>query len=66
MIKGIIQLSVTDLDRNYSISGVTSESVIVISFVGMLTQEVTIGNQSYIDVIRGKMGQLKNYKEGTT
>ncbi|KEO74504.1 SusC/RagA family TonB-linked outer membrane protein [Anditalea andensis] len=40
----------TDIDGNYSISVPTGSNVLVYSFVGLLTQERSIGNQSIINV----------------
>src|SRR5699024_8858313 len=40
----------TDLDGNYEIEVEGPESVLVFSFIGFLTQEVTVGNQDVINV----------------
>ncbi|MBW6497853.1 MAG: TonB-dependent receptor [Bacteroidales bacterium] len=50
VIKGTTQGTVTNFDGFYSLSGVTDETVLVISFIGMLTEEVKVGNQSRIDI----------------
>lgn len=50
VVKGTTQGSVTDFDGNYSITGVSPESVLTISFVGMLTQHVAVGSQSSINI----------------
>jgi TonB-linked SusC/RagA family outer membrane protein len=50
VLKGTTQGTVTNIDGVYSIPGVTRESVLVISFVGMLTQEVVVGTKSSINV----------------
>jgi TonB-linked SusC/RagA family outer membrane protein len=50
VVKGTTQGTVTDINGNYSIAKVSAESVLVFSFVGMLPQEITIGDQSTIDV----------------
>lgn len=50
VVKGTTQGTVTDVNGKYSISSVTSESVLVFSFVGMATQEVTVGAKANIDV----------------
>jgi TonB-linked SusC/RagA family outer membrane protein len=50
IIKGTTQGAVTDYDGNYSIPGVSSESVLVFSFVGMLKQEIEVGSQTTISV----------------
>ncbi|WP_297089384.1 SusC/RagA family TonB-linked outer membrane protein [uncultured Draconibacterium sp.] len=50
VVKGTSTGTVTDIDGNFSLSNVTSESVLTISFVGMLTQEIAVGSQTSIDV----------------
>ncbi|MFO8000153.1 MAG: TonB-dependent receptor [Marinilabilia sp.] len=42
---------ITDMDGNYSIEVEGSESVLEFSFVGMQTQEVTVEDQTQIDVV---------------
>ncbi len=42
---------VTDLDGNYSITVPDASSILVFSFVGYQTQEITVGNQTTIDVV---------------
>ncbi len=49
--KGTQNGVITDIDGNYNLSVPGAESVLVFSFVGMETQEVTVGNQSTIDVV---------------
>lgn len=48
--KGTINGSVSNTDGNYSISNVSEDAILVFSFVGMLTQEITVGNQTTINV----------------
>lgn len=48
-IKGTTQGTVTDTDGYYRIN-VPEEATLVFSFVGYLTEEVVVGNQSVIDV----------------
>ena len=50
LVKGTTIGTATDLDGNYSISVPAGSNVLVFSFVGLRTQEVTIGNQSTINV----------------
>ncbi len=50
MVKGTTQGTVTDIDGNFSIPNVSPQSVLTFSFVGMLTQEVTVGAQTTINV----------------
>ncbi len=49
-VKGTTNGVTTDLDGNYSISGVSSNSVLVFSFIGYAEQEIVPGNRAKIDV----------------
>ncbi len=49
LVKGTSTGTVTDMDGNFSISAGSSD-VLVISFIGYKTQEVTVGNRSTIEV----------------
>jgi TonB-linked SusC/RagA family outer membrane protein len=51
LVKGTTTGTVTDFDGNYSISNVSDEAVLVFSFVGMITQEVAVQNQSEINIV---------------
>ncbi len=48
--KGTQNGTVTDLDGNYSIIVAGKESVIAFSFVGFLSEEIVVGDQTTIDV----------------
>ncbi|MGQ8336262.1 TonB-dependent receptor [Sunxiuqinia sp. A32] len=48
--KGSTQGTVTDNDGKYSISGLSNGDILVYSFVGMKTQEITVGNNLVIDI----------------
>jgi TonB-linked SusC/RagA family outer membrane protein len=50
VVKGTIQGTVTNIDGNYSISGVPENATLVFSFVGMKTREIEVGTQSEINV----------------
>ncbi len=50
LIKGTTNGTVTNVDGNYSISNVPGNATLQFSFVGMLTQEVEVGNQATIDI----------------
>ncbi len=50
LIKGTTQGAVTDMDGSYSIQVPSSESVLVFSSIGYVSQEVAVGNRSTIDV----------------
>ena len=49
-IKGTSKGIMTDVDGNYSIIVPNGNAVLVFSFVGYLTQELTVGNRTRIDV----------------
>ena len=51
VVKGTSQGTVTDLDGNYKIDVPGPESVLVFSSVGYLTEEVTVGNRSTINLV---------------
>ena len=50
LIKGTTNGTITDIDGNYKLTGVSEKSVLVVSYIGYLTQEIVIGNQSVINV----------------
>ena len=50
VVKGTTQGTETDFDGKYSINNVPSDAVLVFSFVGYTTKEVSVGGQSTIDV----------------
>jgi TonB-linked SusC/RagA family outer membrane protein len=50
VVKGTAQGTVTNADGNYLLSNVRPGSILVFSFVGMLTQEIEVGNKTSIDV----------------
>lgn len=50
MVKGTTQGTVTDSKGSYSLSGVRDNSVLVYSFVGMRTQEITVDGRTIIDI----------------
>jgi TonB-linked SusC/RagA family outer membrane protein len=49
-IKGTTVGTITDLDGNYSLSDVPDDATLVFSFIGMVTQEIFVGNQTSINV----------------
>ncbi len=51
VVRGTTIGAVTDFDGNYSITVPESATTLMFSFVGMVTQEVEIGNQTQIDVV---------------
>ncbi|MFS2365314.1 SusC/RagA family TonB-linked outer membrane protein [Parabacteroides distasonis] len=50
VVKGTTNGTITDFDGNYTIEGVPADGVLVISYIGYLSQEVPVGNQSMIKV----------------
>lgn len=51
LVQGTGVGTVTDIDGAYSIEVPSEKSVLVFSFIGYQKQEVTVGNQSVIDVV---------------
>ncbi|NOR76204.1 MAG: SusC/RagA family TonB-linked outer membrane protein [Draconibacterium sp.] len=50
VVKGTTMGTITDLEGKYNLEVPTSASVLIFSYVGMLTEEIEIGNQTLIDV----------------
>uniref|UniRef100_UPI0032171760 TonB-dependent receptor n=1 Tax=uncultured Draconibacterium sp. TaxID=1573823 RepID=UPI0032171760 len=50
VIKGTSSGTVTNFDGNYTIANVASGDVLLFSFVGMVSQEISVSNQSTINV----------------
>jgi len=50
IVKGTTQGVTTDFDGNYSIDNVSSDAVLVFSFIGFTTQEVPVGGRTVINV----------------
>lgn len=50
LLKGTTTGAVTDVDGNYKVSVPNSNAVLVFSFIGYQSQEITVGNQSVINV----------------
>ena len=50
VVKGTTNGTITDFDGNYTIEGVSASDVLVISYIGYLSQEITVGNQAAINV----------------
>ncbi len=46
---GEVNGTITDLDGNYSLSVDNQDAILVFSFVGMRTQEITVGNQASVN-----------------
>ena len=50
VVKGTTQGTITNSDGNYSLSNVPEGAALNFTFVGMLSQEVVVGNQTNINV----------------
>ena len=50
VVKGTTNGTITDFDGNYTIEGVPADGVLVFSYIGYLSQEIPVGNQSMIKV----------------
>jgi len=50
IIKGTTQGTVTDVNGEFSLSGITETSTLVFSFIGMTSKEIPAGNQTNINV----------------
>ena len=57
VIKGTLIGVTSDFDGNYSIKSQSPQSVLVFSYLGMETQEITVGSQSKIDVVMRSSSQ---------
>ena len=50
VVKGTTNGVISDFDGKFSVEGVSADQVLVISYIGYLTQEIPVGNQSMINV----------------
>lgn len=51
VIKGTTKGTTTDLNGNFTLSGVSKNTTLQFSFIGMGTQEILIGNRSWLNVV---------------
>ncbi|MGQ8335849.1 SusC/RagA family TonB-linked outer membrane protein [Sunxiuqinia sp. A32] len=51
VIKGTTKGTITDTDGNYSFSNVQGDAILVFSFVGMKTQEISLNGKSTVNVV---------------
>ena len=51
VVKGTTFGTITNIDGNYQLSLPEGENTILVSFVGMKTQEIEVGNQTVIDLV---------------
>ena len=61
LVKNTTVGTVTDIDGNYTLSAPDDAETLVFSSVGYLTQEVTVGNQTTVDV--AMEGDVKSLEE---
>ena len=50
LVKGTVNGATTDFDGNFAIKDVDANSILVFSYMGFITQEITVENQSVINV----------------
>ncbi len=50
VLKGSTTGTVTDMDGNFTLSGLTPDVILVFSFIGMETQEVLVGSQRIFNI----------------
>lgn len=51
LVKNTSNGTTTDFDGNYALDNLSASDVIVFSYVGYKTQEITVGNQSTVNVV---------------
>jgi iron complex outermembrane receptor protein len=51
LIKGTLKGTVTDIDGNYTLDGVSANDTLKFSFIGYETREIAVGKQTKIDVL---------------
>src|SRR5690554_4922927 len=49
-VKGTSTGTSTDIDGNFSLEGVTSETIIMVSYLGYETQETIVGNMGFVEI----------------
>lgn len=51
VVKGTTNGAITDFDGNYSLAGVKDTDVLVVTYIGYLTQEVKVGKRTLINIV---------------
>jgi TonB-linked SusC/RagA family outer membrane protein len=51
VVKGTVNGTTTDADGNYSLNNIPSNSVLVFSFIGMVSQEIAVEGRSQLNVV---------------
>lgn len=60
LVKGTTSGTTTDLDGKFSLQGLKQNTVLVFSYIGYETQEVTVGNQTVINVTLNEEAEFLN------
>ncbi|WP_455672922.1 SusC/RagA family TonB-linked outer membrane protein [Phocaeicola sp.] len=50
LVKGTTNGTITDFDGNFSLSDVKASDILVFSYIGCISQEIKVGNQTQFDV----------------
>ncbi len=50
-VKGLAKGTITDSDGKYLLSGISSDAILVFSFVGMRTQEIQVAGKTSVNVV---------------
>jgi len=59
-LRGTSSGSVTDTDGNFSITVPSESAVLIISYIGYVTQEITVGNQRKLEIVLKLNANLLN------
>ncbi len=51
LVKGTTNGAITDFDGNFSISDVKNSDVLVVSYIGFVTQEIPVGSQTSFNIL---------------
>ncbi len=51
LVKGTTNGTITDFDGNYSITGLSTGTTLVYSFVGMKSKEITVGSNTVLNIV---------------
>jgi len=51
VLEGTVQGTITDIDGNYALAVPSNEAKLQFSYIGMLTQQITVGDQTVINVV---------------
>ena len=51
LVKGTTNGAITDFEGNYSLADVNENDVLMVTYIGYLTQEIKVGKQSVINVV---------------